>query len=77
MYSESKSNTLKNTEYDAKINVERRTPLKELLNCEKSNNLKKRVKRHKKRQEVLNADKGKHVYVTFANVIFFKLNKIK
>jgi len=75
MYSESKSNTLKNTEYDEKINVERRTPLKELLNCEESNN--SRVECHKRRQEVLNADKGKHVYVTFGNVISFKLNKIK
>jgi len=59
MYSESKSNTLKNTEY-AKINVEERTPLKELLNCEESNN--SRVECHKRRQEVLNVDKGKYVY---------------
>jgi len=77
MYSE--SITLKNTEYDAKINVERRTtrrtPLKELLNCKESNN--SQIECHKRCQKVLNTDKGKQVYVTFANVIFFKLNKIK
>ncbi|XP_070168539.1 uncharacterized protein [Polyergus mexicanus] len=42
-------------EYDAKINIKRKTPLKELLNCEKKNN--SRVKCHKRKQELLNIDK--------------------
>lgn len=71
MYLETESNTLHNTDDDAKINIERRTPL-EILNCEEMNH--SRIKCHKRRQ---NTDRGNHVNfdIIFASVIF--LNKAK
>lgn len=72
MYSETKTNIVHNIEYNAKINIKRETPLKELLNFEKRNN--SRVKCHKRKQELLNNDKGKHVKfnIIFTSVTLFK-----
>jgi len=70
--SETKLNTLHNTEYDAKINAERRTPL-HILNCEEKNN--SRVECPKRRQNLLNTDNGKNV--NFILHLQASLNKVK
>lgn len=67
---ETKSNTLHNIEDDTKINTKRKTL--QTLNCEEMNH--SRIKYHKRRQNVLNTDKGKYVnfIITFASIILLK-----
>jgi len=55
VYSQTKSNTLHNIECNIKVNSEEKQPLQEI----KENN--SRVTCYKRRHELLNTDKGKHI----------------
>lgn len=55
VYSQTESNTLHNIECNIKVNSEKKQPLQEV---EENNS---HVKCHKRRHELLNTDKGKHI----------------
>lgn len=57
MHPETNSNILCNTENEAKINIKRQTPLQE-LNLQKTNT--SHAKCCKRKQDLLNTDKGNH-----------------
>lgn len=66
---DTKSNTFHNAQEDARMHIKSRTPLRE-LNREEINRT--YIKCHKRKQEMLNTDNGKHTNfkIIFASVIF-------